>query len=97
MDIRIKESLFIKCAGGVEYNVRSGTLGVERDKIVFFYDTTKTQAVGFPREFCLENPMFVISRNLSDRELSLKDVLSVIEKVKDPIIRKELSEIIKAL
>lgn len=96
MDIRIKESLIIKC-GGMEYSVRSGTLGVERDKIVFFYDTTKTQAVGFPRELCVENPMFKVSRTLSDRELSLKDVLSVIEKVKDPIIRNELTEIIKAL
>ena len=96
MDIRIKEALVIKNAGS-EYSVRSGTLGVEKNRIVFFYDTTKTQAVGFSREFCLENPMFVVSRNLSDRELSLKDVLAVVEQVKDPIIRKELSEIIKTL
>jgi len=96
MDIRIKESLIIKC-GGMEYNIRSGTLGVERDKIVFFYDTTKTQAVGFPRSFCVENPMFTISRNLSDRELSLKDVLSVVENIQDSAIRADVTEKIKAL
>lgn len=79
MDIRVKEPLYIFCQGQ-EYVVRPGTVGVERNKVVFFYDVTRTAATGFSRDYCLENPQtFQVSRTLSDKELSLKDVVKVIE------------------
>ncbi len=79
MDIRIKEPLYI-VQQGQEYTVRPGTVGVERNRVVFFYDVTRTAAVGFSRDFCLENPQtFQVSRTLEDKELSFKDVARVIE------------------
>ena len=79
MDIRVKEPLYILHQNN-EYVVRPGSVGVERNKVVFFYDTTKTTAVGFSRDFCIENPQtFQVSRNISDREVSIRDVLKVIE------------------
>lgn len=78
MDINVKEPLYIHISG-CDYIVRPGTIGVERNKVVYFWDVTKNAAVGFSRDFCLENPqMFNISRSLSDREVSLKDVFKVI-------------------
>ena len=79
MDIKIKEPLHI-LFNGHEYVVRPGTVGVERKRIVFFYDTTRTSAVGFPREYCIENPhTFQVSKTLTDREVSLKEVLKVVD------------------
>lgn len=79
MEIRNKEVLYIS-AGGSEYVVRQGTVGVERNRIVYFYDNTRTQAVGFSREFCLENhQMFQVSRTLADKEIPIRDIARVIE------------------
>lgn len=79
MDIRVKESLHI-LSNGKEYIVRPGTVGVEKNHIVFFYDTTKTSAIGFSRDYCLENPQtFQVSRTLSDKEVSKRDVLKILE------------------
>lgn len=79
MEIRIKEPLYI-VQQGKEYIVRPGTVGVEKNKVVFFYDVTRTSAVGYPREYCLENPQtFQVSRNLTDREVSIRDVSRLIE------------------
>ena len=50
MDIRNKEPMFIT-QDGKEYVVRQGTVGVERKRIIFFYDTTRTVAVGYARDF----------------------------------------------
>lgn len=80
MDIRIKEPMYVT-QQGQEYIIRPGTVGVERNRVVFFYDVTRTAAAGFSREFCAENPqMFQIARTLSDKEISLRDVLKVIER-----------------
>nr|UVY15555.1 MAG: hypothetical protein [Bacteriophage sp.] len=80
MEIRNKESLFI-IQDGKEYVVRQGTVGVERKRIVFFYDTTRTAAVGYSRDFCLDSPdLFSVSRNLTDKDVSLRDVKKVVEK-----------------
>lgn len=80
MDIRIKEPLYIS-QNGQEYIVRPATVGVERNKLIFFYDVTKTASVGFPKEFCLETPqLFQVARTMSDKEVSLRDVILTVEK-----------------
>lgn len=79
MDIRVKEPLYI-LNRNQEYVVRPGTVGVERNRVVFFYDNTRTVAVGFSRDHCMENPQtFQVSRTLSDREVSQKDVLRILD------------------
>lgn len=79
MDIRVREPLYVLCQGQ-EYSIRPGTVGVERNKVVFFHDVTRAAAVGFSREFCLENPQtFQVSRTLTDKEVPLRDVLKVID------------------
>lgn len=78
MDIRIREPLYIT-QNGAEYVVRPGTVGVEKNKVVFFYDVTRTASVGFARDFCLENPqMFQVVRTLEDKEIPLKAVAKVL-------------------
>lgn len=79
MDIRIKEPLYI-LNHGCEYVVRAGTVGVEKNRVLFFYDNTRIAAVGFSREFCLENPQtFQVAETLTDKEVSLRDVLRAID------------------
>lgn len=79
MDIRVKEPLYI-LIGNQEYVVRPGTVGVEKKRVVFFYDTTRTSAVGFSRDYCIDNPQtFQVMRTLSDKEVSQKDVLKILE------------------
>lgn len=79
MDIKLREPLHI-LSNGKEYIVRQGTVGVEKNRIIFFYDTTKTAAVGFFRDYCLENPQaFQVSRTLADKEVSKRDVLKILE------------------
>lgn len=96
MDIRIKETAYIKNSG-TTHVIRAGTLGVEKQKIVYFYDATRTCAVGFPREVCLENPTFAVTRTITDRDVPLKDVLSIIDDVQDLELREILTDKIKAL
>ena len=98
MDIRIKEAIYIR-GGDVEHVVRPGTVGVEHKKVVYFYDVTRTLATGFSRDFCLENPqMFQVSRNLFDKEVSLRDVLKIIDESSlDSKQTEELYQKIKAL
>lgn len=98
MDIRIKESMYLSCQGQ-EYVVRTGTVGVERNKVVFFYDVTRTVAAGFSREFCLQNPQtFSVSRTLNDKEVSIHDVLKVIQESSlSPIEKSSLELQIRTL
>lgn len=87
MDIRVKEPLYI-LSQGQEYVVRPGTVGVERNRVVFFYDNTRTTAVGFSRDYCIENPQtFQIAKTLTDKEVSKRDVLKIL----DMYNRKECS------
>ena len=79
MDIRIKEPLYI-LSQGQEYVIRPGTVGVEKNRVVFFYDTTRTSAVGFSRDFCIENPQtFQVAKTLADKDISMRDVLRIID------------------
>lgn len=79
MDIRVKEPLYL-LSSDKEYTVRPGTVGVEKNRVVFFYDTTKTSAVGFSRDYCLENPQtFQVAKTLSDREVPQRDVLKILD------------------
>lgn len=98
MDIRIKEGLFIHQAGGNNI-IRQGTCGVEKDKVVYFYDVTKTIAVGFSRDFCLENPhIFQVSRAITDKDISMRDVLEAVDKVVTDVDQAEqLKNIINTL
>ena len=79
MDIRIKEPLYI-LNRGQEYVVRPVTIGIEKNRVVFFYDTTRISAVGFSRDYCMENPQtFQVAKTLSDKEVSQKDVLRILD------------------
>lgn len=79
MDIRVKEPLYI-LSNNKEYVVRPGTVGVEKNRVVFFYDTTRTSAIGFSRDYCMENPhTFQVAKTLSDKEVSQKDVFKVLD------------------
>lgn len=79
MDIKVKEPLYI-LSNNREYVVRAGTSGVERNRVFFFYDTTRTSAVGFSRDHCIENTQtFQVSRNLSDKEISQRDVFKILD------------------
>ena len=84
MDIKVTEPLYVR-NGGVEHVVRPGTSGTEKNKVVYFYDVTRSVAVGFAKDFCLENPqVFQVSRTLTDKEVSLRDVLRIIEETGFP-------------
>lgn len=79
MDIRIKEPLYL-LSGDKEYTVRPGTVGVEKNRVVFFYDATRTSAIGFSRDYCLENPQtFQVAKTLSDKEVPQRDVLKILD------------------
>ena len=79
MTIRVKDTLYGK-EGGNSFIVRQGTIGVERDKIVYFYDNTKSMAIGFPRDVCLNTPaLFSVQRTIEDREVSVRDVVKIVE------------------
>lgn len=78
MDITLRETLYVTSSER-EHVIRQGTIGVLRNRTVFFYDTTKTIAVGVDRDFCIENKgMFSVSKNLSDSEISIKQVEEII-------------------
>lgn len=80
MTIKNKETFYI-FADNTEHIVRQGTVGVEKHKVVYFYDVTKSTAVGFARSFCLENHnLFSVSRNIEDVEVPKKDVLEILAK-----------------
>lgn len=100
MNIKVKEPLYMK-ANDTEYVVRPETIGVERNKVVYFYDTTKTAAVGFSRDYCLENPsLFHIQREITDKEVSMRDVMAVVRGYAhsmEPIDFEDLTEKLQAL
>lgn len=98
MDIKVKEAIHV-LHQGQEYIIRPGTIGVERNRIVFFHDVTRTTAVGYSREYCLENPQtFSISRTLSDKEVSVNDVLKVVRELPlNPQLMGEVEMKLKSL
>lgn len=93
MEVRNKEPFFISI-GDKEYIVRQGTVGVEKNKIFFFYDTTRTACVGYSKEFCLNFPsLFSVSRNITDREVSIRDVNKVLDSIK-PMVTSDCYSLI---
>lgn len=79
MDIKTREPFYI-VVNNWEYVVRPGTAGVEKNRVVFFHDTTKTAAIGFSRDCCIDNEkIFQISRTLLDAEVSKRDVLKILD------------------
>lgn len=81
MEIRLKEPLYLLC-DGTEHVVRAGTIGVEKKKLIYFYDSTSKNAFGCPKQFCIENPqMFAVQRNLTDTEIPLRDVMKLAKEV----------------
>ena len=79
MEVTIRETVYV--SNGVnEYIVRQDTSGVERGQLVFFYDATKTVAIGFNKDFCVEQQsMFRVKRVITDREVSVKQVIRLID------------------
>lgn len=98
MEIRVKEPLYILYQGQ-EYVVRPGTVGVEKNKVVYFYDVTRTAAAGYSRDYCLENPQtFAVSRTLTDKEVSMNDVIRVLKNSNiPPQVMTEVEMKIKSL
>lgn len=79
MNIRTRETIYV-LIDGEERVIRHGTIGVEKRKSVLFYDNTRTVAVAFEKETCLEMPqLFQVSRTLEDKDISSKDVISLIK------------------
>lgn len=79
MDIKIKEPVYVRQDGN-SYVVRPSTTGVEKDRVVYFPDVTRNVSVGFSRDFCFEYPqIFSVSRTMTDKEVSVKDVLKIVE------------------
>ena len=78
--------------------VRPGTVGVERNKVVFFYDVTRTAAVGYSRDYCLENPYtFAVSKTLADREVRATDVIKILRETLSAQQMNEIEMKIKSL
>lgn len=81
MDIRIKEPLYITSQDTM-YMIRPGTVGVEKNRVVFFYDVTRTFSVGYSRDFCLENPhIFQVAKTIVDREIPYRDIVKSLEEL----------------
>lgn len=80
MIVRTKDVFYVRVNENTLV-VRPNTTGVTQDgKVFFFPDVTGTAAIGFPKESCLNLPaLFSISRTIEDKEVSLRDVLRVVE------------------
>lgn len=82
MIVRIKTSVFIYDRLGQQYTIQEGTTGVEKDNMVHFYDVTKNISIAFTSQQCQSAPeTFVCTRGFNDREVSLRDVHSLLTKV----------------
>lgn len=78
MEIRSKVAFYAK-EGEKTYQVPVNTAGVLRDGVIYFYDITKTMAVGFSKNVCeYEVGMFHVKKTIEDRQVSLRDVLRVV-------------------
>lgn len=102
MNIYLKEACYIKSADGIEHIVRANTLGVNRNGVVYFYDTTKTTSFGVSKDFCIENPnMFRVQREITDREISARDAVRMVREfvqpLLEPVIVEDLIEKIESL
>ena len=93
MNIYLKEACYVRSADGTEHIVRANTLGVSRNGVVHFYDVTKTVSFGVPRDFCIENPnMFRIQREITDREISVRDATKMVREFVQPLLEPGIVE-----
>lgn len=70
MEIRLRENVYAS-----DKLIPRGTIGIIRKNVVYFYDTTKTTTIGFDRDTCFINKeLFSVNRNLSDREISVRQI-----------------------
>lgn len=92
MDVYIREPLSVY-QDGKSYEIRTKTKGVVNLGQVLFFDVTKTVAVAFAKDFCLETPaLFQIQRTITDKDVSLRDVFKVLSDSDLPDeVKRELS------
>lgn len=92
MDVYIREPLSVY-QDGKSYEIRTKTKGVISLGQVLFFDVTKTVAVAFAKDFCLETPtLFQIQRTITDKDVSLRDVFKVLSDSDLPDeVKRELS------
>lgn len=101
MTIRTRVTLYAG-TGDCEGVVRVGTVGVEKNRIVRFYDVSGKYFAAFARQDCLENKeMFECAPGINDHEVSVSDVLKVIEEsgavFKDDSVRNRIISEIQGL
>ena len=95
MEILIRETMYVT-QNGQDYVIGHSTIGVERKNIIYFYDTTKTVAVGFTLAYCKENRnLFLLNRSITDREVSVRQIVKIIETM--PTNGLAVNEIIRIL
>jgi hypothetical protein len=88
MEIRLKENIYIGAGG--DYLIPRGSVGVLRKRIVYFYDTTKTHSIGIDRDICMTcKDLFSVSQQMTDRDISQKDLLEVLMECSDMFKSKE--------
>lgn len=100
MEIRLRENIYLM--SGQSYIVPRGANGILVKRVVYFYDTTKTISIGIDRDTCLQSPeLFSVKRQITDREVSQKELLGVLAEHSEMFKSKEaydrFSEIIKSL
>lgn len=82
MIVNIKTSVFVYDRLGQQYTIQEGTTGVEKGNMVHFYDVTKSMSIAFTLQQCQDTPsVFSCTRGFNDREVSLRDVHSLLTKV----------------
>ena len=97
MVIRTRVTLYAG-TGTSEGVIRVGTVGVEHKRIVRFYDVSGTYFAAFSRQDCLDQKeMFECRPDNTDREVSMKDVLRVLEQNKNEITPTGSARIIAEL
>lgn len=74
MDVVVKETLYISFWDG-ERVIRQNTFGTQRGNFVFFYDTTKTVAVGFDKNFVMgAKNLFQVQQGLQEEMIPLRSL-----------------------
>lgn len=86
MEVVIREALYISLMDG-ERIIRQGTAGIQRGNSVFFYDTTKTTAVGFDKNFVMgAKNLFQVQQVLQEEVISIKVLEEFLREARPPEI-----------
>lgn len=99
MRVTINETIYLLGSDGVPKVVRAGTVGIERENLVLFHDTMKTSSVGFTKEYILsdKNHLFAVTKGFSDREVSVRDVINILQKELPDHLLRSISDKIEKL